>query len=138
MKITFPKIVLVIIGFFMFAWIAPIPQLQLYIRAFPFENYMFLIWFVVIGGWSFIEGSASMPDAKKGASKAGAYFMIGFGISSFIFGIIAFIWNLDVITGSPEVATLASLVLGIGFIFFLTHLFPEIIHRKSMIRALNG
>lgn len=137
-KIILPRLFMTGFGIFLFVWIASFyfPILR-GIQIFSFESWVLAIWLGVAGLWDMVIGMASMPDAKKGRSRAGAFIIIGIGIVSFILALVFFIGGQDLIYSSGELTLLTLVVFGFAVVLWIAHSAPEALKFKSLVRALN-
>lgn len=135
-KITLPKALVFGFTVFLFLWIANITQLDV-LRTLDFESIVLGYWLIGIGLALVIEGLLSIPDAKRGRSKVGGVVIIAFGFVAFIFASMSIVGGVDLVTGTDDARLITTvLLLGGSVVFFLT-LLPELIHRKSFVKALN-
>ncbi len=125
-------------GVFLLLWIASagFPFLR-GIQLFPFESWVLAIWLGFAGIWDMVIGMASMPDAKRGRSRAGGGIIIGIGIVSFIVALVFFVGGHDLLHTSIELAYLTMVVFGFAVILWIAHSAPESIKFKTLVKALN-
>lgn len=94
------------------------------------------VWLGAIGFWFVIEGIASTPQANRGTSKVGAYLLMGIGFISFAFGAVSIVGGFDVLTGSPEIRMVTTILFGGASILFFVTIVPEIFSRESFVKSL--
>lgn len=136
-KITLPKAVLFAFITLLFFWVAPIDSLN-FLQEQNFESMTIAFWLGVGGFVLLVEGLASMPETKRGTSKAGAIILIGLGFIAFIFSIVVMINGYDVLRDSAELRLITTFLFGAVAILAFITLIPEVIHRESFVSRLRN
>jgi len=136
-KITLPKAVIFAFTLLLFFWVAPIDEFNV-LRSVSFESVFIGGWLIVAGLGLFIEGLASIPETKRGASKVGAMILIILGFTAFIFSALALIGGVDILYDSVELKTITSILFGVASIVFFITLIPEVVSRKSFVARLRN
>lgn len=136
-KITLPKAVVFTFTLLLFFYIAPIDSLNI-LRQISFEGLVIAFWLGVVGFGLFIEGLASIPETKRGTSKAGASILIGLGFTAFTFGAISMIAGYDILRDSAELRTITTILFGGASIVFFITLIPEVFSRQSFVARLRN
>ena len=136
-KITLPKAVLFAFITLLFFWVAPISEFNI-LQSQNFEAMTIAFWLGVGGFVLLIEGLASMPETKRGTSKAGAYILIGLGFIAFIFSVIVMVNGYDILRDSQELRLITTFLFGAVAILAFITLIPEVVHRESFVTKLRN
>lgn len=135
-KVSLAKALVLGFSVFLFFWVANISQFNI-LRTLDFESIVIGYWLIGIGLALVIEGLLSIPDAKRGRSKVGGILIISFGFVAFAFASMSLIGGVDMITEGSEARLITTVLLFAGSVIFLITLLPELINRKTFVKALN-
>ena len=136
-KITLPKAVLFAFVLLLFFWVAPVDEFNI-LRTISFESLTITFFLGVAGFVLLVEGLASMPETKRGTSKAGAYILIGLGLIAFVFSVMVMVNGYDILRDSTELRLITTFLFGAVAILAFITLIPEVVHRQSFVARLRN
>jgi len=138
-KVTFPKIVLTVVTFLIFAWIVPFEPITSIVRSISFETLFISAWLLIVGLAFTIETLVVFANVTlKGSARFAGYLILSFGLIAFGFGFTTLFSAIDIVNGSPELRMIASFILVVATLMFFVTLAPEIFKRESFLKAIAG
>lgn len=135
LKKTIPLASVTLFTLLLFFWIVPIPAFNV-LQSESFESIVFSFWLIVVGLVFITLGILSLPEMKNTASRIGGFFLIAFGLISFLFSIIAITQGFDVLRGDDNLRFFTTILFGGGAIILLADLVPRLITGKGLIRTM--